>query len=520
MRPKVAIVGRANVGKSTLFNRLVGRRAALVDPTPGVTRDWRAEEARLGDLVFLLIDTAGLADGGPDDLAGRLAAMTRRAAEEADVVLFLVDAREGLHPYDGEIADWLRRIDKPVILLANKAEGRMAVCGAMEAHALGLGDPIPISAAHGEGLALLYEALASHVPPVHDGQEEQRDQAWEDAGENATVERDDKDAEDALPAAAAHLREGDFDFDFAAAPQAEGTEARPLRLTILGRPNVGKSTLVNRLLGEERMLTGPEPGLTREPIAHDLDWQGKPYVLIDTAGLRRPARIAEQLEKGSVGATLQALRQADVVLLLIDASEGVTHQDLRLAERIVEAGRAAVIGLNKWDLVRDRLGCERALKARLAERLPDLRGVPVLPLSALEGRGLNRIPAAAEEAFARWSARIPTPLLNRFLHDVVMDHPPPAWHGRPTKIRFAAQVRARPPGFALFVNHPKALGESYQRYLANALRRQFDLGGVPIRFYLRKSANPYATGRRTKRQRLEKAGKLDARRKSHRRRRR
>ena len=209
-----------------------------------------------------------------------------------------------------------------------------------------------------------------------------------------------------------------------------------------------------------------------------------------------------------------------MVLLLIDASEGVTHQDLRLAERIVEAGRAAVIGLNKWDLVRDRLGCERALKARLAERLLDLRGVPVLPLSALEGRGLNRIPAAAEEAFARWSARIPTPLLNRFLHDVVMDHPPPAWHGRPTKIRFAAQVRARPPGFALFVNHPKALGESYQRYLANALRRQFDLGGVPIRFYLRKSANPYATGRRTKRQRLEKAGKLDARRKSHRRRRR
>ncbi len=516
MRPKVAIVGRANVGKSTLFNRLVGRRAALVDPTPGVTRDWRAEEGRLGDLAFTLIDTAGLADGGPDDLAGRLAAMTRRAVEAADVVLFLVDAREGLHPYDSEIADWLRRIDRPVILLANKAEGRLAAFGAMEAHALGLGDPIPISAAHGDGLALLYEALAPYVPCADDGQEEAA-QAPADTGEQDAAETEDKGAEDDLPAAAAHLREGDLDFDFAAAPQAEGIEERPLRLAVIGRPNVGKSTLVNRLLGEERMLTGPEPGLTREPIAHDLEWEGHAFVLIDTAGLRRPARVEPGLERTSAGASLDALRQADVVLLLVDACEGVTHQDLRLAERIVEAGRAAVIGLNKWDAVTDRLTRERELRARLESRLPALKGVPILPLSGLEGRGLGRMLAAAEEVFARWSARIPTPMLNRFLRDVVMDHPPPAWHGRATKIRFAAQVRTRPPGFALFVNHPKALGEGYRRYLANALRRRFDLGGAPIRFFLRKSANPYAIGRRTKRQRLEKAGKLGSRRKSHRR---
>ncbi len=516
MRPKVAIVGRANVGKSTLFNRLVGRRAALVDPTPGVTRDWRAEEARLSDLAFTLIDTAGLADGGPDELTGRLAAMTRRAAEEADVVLFLVDARDGLHPYDSEIADWLRRIDKPVILLANKAEGRLAAFGAMEAHALGLGDPIPISAAHGDGLALLYEALAPHVPQAGDEQEERDSPASPDAGKNDET-TEDKDAEDTLPAAAAHLREGDIAFDFTAAPEAEGIEERPLRLAVIGRPNVGKSTLVNRLLGEERMLTGPEPGLTREPIAHDLEWEGHAFVLIDTAGLRRPAKVESGLERRSTGASLDTLRRADVALLLIDAREGVTHQDLRLAERIVEAGRAAVIGLNKWDAVTDRLTCERALKERLEARLPALKGVPILPLSGLEGRGLGRLLAAAEDAFARWSARIPTPILNRFLQNVVMDHPPPAWHGRPTKIRFAAQVRTRPPGFALFVNHPKALTEGYQRYLANALRRQFDLGGVPIRFYLRKSTNPYATGRRTKRQRLEKAGKLGTRRKSHRR---
>ncbi len=516
MKPKVAIVGRANVGKSTLFNRLVGRRAALVDPTPGVTRDWRAEEGRLGDLAFTVIDTAGLADGGPDDLAGRLAAITRRAAEDADVVLFLVDARKGLHPYDGEIAEWLRRIDKPVILLANKAEGRLAAFGAMEAHALGLGDPIPISAAHGDGLSLLYEALVPHVP--QETEEEVPEQIPE-SQEGGQTGREKDGMEDDLPAAAAHLREGDFAFDFAAEPEAEGTDERPLRLAVIGRPNVGKSTLVNRLLGEERMLTGPEPGLTREPIAHDLEWNGHRFVLIDTAGLRRPAKVEAGLERSSAGASLDTLRRADVALLLIDAREGVTHQDLRLAERIVEAGRAAVIGLNKWDAVTDRLARERELRTRLEARLPALKGVPILPMSGLEGRGLGRVLAAAEAAFARWSFRIPTPVLNRFLSGVVMDHPPPAWHGRPTKIRFAAQVSTRPPGFALFVNHPRALGEGYRRYLANALRREFDLGGVPIRFFLRKSVNPYATGRRTKRQRLKKAGKLGSRRKSHRRRR-
>ncbi len=514
MTAKVAIIGRTNVGKSTLFNRLVGRRIALVDPAPGVTRDWRAEEARLGDLVFTLIDTAGLADAGSGDLARRLAEMTRRAAAEADVLIFMVDAREGLHPWDTEIADWLRRVDRPVILVANKAEGRLAAFGAAEMHALGLGDPIPISAAHGEGLQLLYEALAPHLPAPGQAQEDEA-RAGEDAEprqEGGVGEED-----DALPAAAAALSEGDLAFDFAASEQAEGVEERPLRLAVIGRPNVGKSTLVNRLLGEERMLTGPEPGLTREPIAHDLDWDGRPFTLVDTAGLRRPARVDPGLERASAGATLDALRQADVALLLIDATEGVTHQDLRLAERIVEAGCAAVIGLNKWDLVSDRLARERELRARLEARLPDLRGVAILPLSGLQGRGVSRVMEAAEEAFQRWSARIPTPVLNRFLETVVGDHPPPAWHGRPTKIRFAAQVRARPPGFALFVNHPKAVGEGYQRYLANALRREFGLGGVPIRFYLRKSANPYATGRRTKRQRLEAAGKIDPRRKSHRR---
>jgi len=442
----VAIVGRPNVGKSTLFNRLVGRQLALVDDLPGVTRDRREGEGHLADLSFRVIDTAGLEEAPPESLPGRMRAQTERSLDEADVALLLVDAREGITPADSHFARWLRRTGKPVVLVANKAEGRRGLAEAAEAYALGLGDPVPISAQHGEGLAELYEQL--------------RPFANEDAAEFA----------------------------------AEGGADRPLQLAIVGRPNVGKSTLVNRLLGQERVLTGPEPGITRDAIAVDWDWQGRPIRLVDTAGMRRRPRVEGRLEQLSVADTLRAVRFAGTVVLVLDALQPLEKQDLTIASLVADEGRALVLGLNKWDAVAPRKEALAQVRDRLERSLPQLHGITLVPVSALAGEGLDGLMEAVFAADEVWNRRVPTGALNRWLAAIQEHHPPPLAGGRRLRLRYITQVNTRPPTFALFASKPGELPDSYRRYLVNNLRGAFDLPGVPIRMMLRKGDNPYARG--------------------------
>jgi GTP-binding protein len=441
----VALVGRPNVGKSTLFNRLVGRRQALVDPTPGVTRDRIQAPARIGPLSFTAIDTAGLAEGPAGSLESRLRQQTQSALGEADVALMLIDAKAGLTTLDRHFARWLRRQSRPVILVANKCEGQGAESFASEAWALGLGAPVPISAQNGEGLADLAAALedaATRAPPLDD------------------------------------------------AP-ADGDQ--PLRLVIAGRPNVGKSSLINRLVAAERLLTGPEPGLTRDAVAVAWQWQGRRIELVDTAGLRRRARIEKGgLEELSSRAALAALRRAEVVVLLIDATTPLDKQDLTIANRALEAGRALVVACNKWDLVAEPGATLAAIRERLETSLPQIRGVTCLPLSVLTGKNLAQLLPAVVETHERWQRRVPTAALNRWLAEAVAAHPPPLAKGRRVKLRYATQVSTRPPTVVLFVSQAGALPESYLRYLSNSLRAAFDLAGVPLRLLLRTGDNPYA----------------------------
>ncbi|MGO8916815.1 MAG: ribosome biogenesis GTPase Der [Stellaceae bacterium] len=445
----VAIIGRPNTGKSTLFNRLVGHRLALVDDTPGVTRDRREGEAALGDLRFRVIDTAGLDEAEPGSLGARMQEQTARALEHADVALLVIDARAGVTPVDRHFADWLRRGKTPVVLVANKAEGRGGTSGVFEAFALGLGEPVAISAEHGEGMADLYAVLA----PFADQQ-----------------------------AASAP----------APAPEGERERERPLQLAIIGRPNVGKSTLVNRLLGEDRVLTSPEAGTTRDAIATLWQWRGRTVRLIDTAGLRRRPKVEGKLEKLSVADTLRAIRFAEVVVLVVDGTQGLEKQDLAIAEMVEGEGRALVLAVNKWDVVEDKTAALRRVKDRLETSLPQLQGLRPVTLSALSGAGLAKLMPAVIETHEAWNRRIGTPRLNRWLARVQERHPPPLVSGRRLKLRYMAQANIRPPTFALFASKPGELPDTYRRYLVNLLREEFDLPGVPIRMMLRKGENPYA----------------------------
>ena len=457
MTCKVVIVGRPNVGKSTLFNRLVGRRLAIVDETPAVTRDRREGRAKLGDLRFQVLDTPGLEEAAPGSLEGRMQAQTERALEDADVALFLIDARAGITPLDEHFARWLRKAGPPVVPLANKCEGRGGSDGVLEAFSLGLGDAIPISAAHGEGMAELYEALA---PFVKLGGME-ADEGAGAAGEEAV---------------------GDV----------EETDTRPMQLAIVGRPNVGKSTLVNKLLGEERMLTGPEPGMTRESITIEWRYGARPVRLVDTAGLRRRARVVAKLEKLSVEDTLRTIRLAEVVALLVDATQVLEKQDLAIAKMVLDEGRALVIALNKWDIVEHGAKTLSNFRDRLATSLPKARGAPHVCISALTGRRLDQLMEGVFSAYEVWNRRVPTAQLNHWLEEAIRRHPPPVAVGRRLRLRYMTQVKARPPTFVLFASRPAELPESYIRYLANGLRKTFDLPGVPIRLHVRKGKNPYA----------------------------
>jgi GTP-binding protein len=462
----VAIIGRPNVGKSTLFNRLAGKKLALVSERPGVTRDRREGEARLGDLDFKIIDTAGLEEGDNASLPGRMRAQTGAALDLADAICFVFDSRAGLTPADRFFANLVRRANKPLILVANKAEGRAGALGALEGFDLGLGAPVPLSAEHGDGLAELYVALREALPD-----------------------------ETALPAEA--------EDDTAQAPPGEdqdGSEldlTKPLRIAIIGRPNAGKSTLLNRILGQDRLLTGPEPGLTRDTIGVAFEWQNRPIKMFDTAGLRKRASVAEDLEKLAGADAVRAAKFAEVVVLLLDASIPFEKQDLALADLAEREGRALVIGLNKWDLIEAKGATLPELRAQARRLLPQVKGAPVVPVSGATGEGVETLIKAIFRVHEIWNKRISTARLNRWLAATLEHTPPPAVAGRRIKIRYMTQLRARPPYFVLFGNQLDALPASYERFLANGLRQAFDLPGVPIRISKRTSDNPYA-GKRSR----------------------
>lgn len=457
----LAIIGRPNVGKSTLFNRLVGKKIAIVDDTPGVTRDRRLADASIGEMNFQVIDTAGLEEADEDSLQGRMRAQTEKAIEEADLSVFLIDARAGLLPDDAVFAKMLRKFGKPVILIANKAEGRKAEAGFYEAFKLGFGEPIGFSAEHGLGMGDLFDALVETV--------------GKDTAFPPELEEFDEEME------------GDFDPD----AELDYDPAKPMRIAVVGRPNAGKSTLINQMIGDDRLLTGPEAGITRDSISVDWQWEGRTIRLHDTAGMRKKAKVQGKLEKLSIHDGLRAIQFAEVVIIVFDATIPFEKQDLQISDLIIREGRAPVIAINKWDLIEDRQETLKELIEKAERLLPQVKGLKVIPISGATGEGIPKLMNAVMDVHKSWNRRIPTARLNKWLDDVQYHHPAPAVGGRRIRMKFATQVKSRPPTFMINCSRPDSLPTSYTRYMVNNLREQFDLYATPIRMFLRKGENPY-----------------------------
>ena len=479
----LAIIGRPNVGKSTFFNKLIGRNMAIVHDTPGITRDWQIAPANLYGLEFNVIDTAGLEDKFDDSIEGRMRQQTEASLEHADMVLMMIDARQGVMPMDQHFATWLRQQDIPVILAANKCDTKKAQENIYESYELGLGDPVPLSAEHGIGFSELQEILTPHVEAA-----QARD------AENAQEEENSDHGEDGI--AFENYEEGSG-IGFGDQPEDEGegveenAETPPIKIAIVGRPNVGKSTLVNALIGAQRMMTGPEAGITRDAVSIPWAYDERPLVLVDTAGMRKRPKVVDRIEKNAVGDAIRAIRLAQVVVLVLDSDGALERQDLTIADHVIREGRALVIAVNKWDVVSDRAELLKDIQYKLEKSLPQVKHIPIVTISALKGGRLNKLMHGVFETYQLWNKRISTSKLNRWLSMMVAHHPAPLTQGRQNKMRYMTQVKARPPSFAVWVSRPKDIPDSYERYLVNGLREDFDLPGIPIRLYLRTSKNPY-----------------------------